>query len=406
MIRLRYGDARELRIELPAEATVADYSEPRGCPLTNPATAVAAALSEPWDYPPLSQAVTPGDRVVLAIDRGVPQLAEVVAGVVQTLVIGSVSPEDITVLLAPRNGVCQTSTATASLPPDLARSIRVLVHDPQDHAELSYLAASKRNLPIFIQRQLVDADLILPIGCLRPRRSPGAWGVYGGLLPAFSDVKTRGRFLSAASSRVRIQRRRRRDEVAEAAWLLGIQVVLQLIPGLGGTILHVLAGNPESVAKRGRPLGDAAWLCRAPHRPELVIAAIEGGDDQNWEDFARALSAAMSAVADGGAILLCTDLHCLPGPALQALSAWNDDGAAAREIRRARSPDAVSAALLADALQRAQVYLLSGLDQETVEDLGVGYVSDAEEVNHLCRQFASFLVLADAHRTGIVIGDD
>ena len=404
MMHLRYGAGQELQIEPPAGATVADLGLPRGRPLADPSAAVCAALSEPLDYPPLRQAVTPGDHVVLAIDRGVPQLPAVVAGAVQTLLGGSVSPEDITLLVAPEENGMHGSDLTAALAPDVAASVRVVQHDPQNQAELSYLAASKENRPIYVHRQLFDADLVLPIGCLRPRHVLGRLGVHGGLFPTFSDAKTRERFQAADSARVSVEKKRRREEAEEAAWLLGIQVVLQLVPGSGNTLLHALAGAPESVAKRGRRLCDAAWSCQLPHRSRFVIATIEGGrSEQTWENFARALSAALAAVDDEGGILLCTDLCCSPGPALQTLTALNDAPEPLREIRRARSPDAVSAALLAEARERIQVYLLSGLDGETVEELGIGYVSRQEEIDHLCQQFDSFLVLADAHRAGVAV---
>jgi len=386
---------------------VADFSTPRGCPLADPSGAVAAALSKPLGYPPLRRAVTPGDRVVLAIDKGVPQLSGVVAGAVQSLLSGSVSPEDITLLLAPQENGVRGGDLTAALAPAVAGAVHVVEHDPQNQAELSYLAASKENRPIYIHRQLFDADLILPIGCLRPRRVLGRLGVHGGLFPTFSDVKTRERFQAADAARVSVQKKRRREEAEEAAWLLGIQIVLQLVPGAGNTVLHALAGTAEAVAKRGRRLCDAAWLCRVPRRFGLVIATIEGGPgEQTWENFARALSAALAAVEDEGVILLCTDLRCLPGPALRALAALNEAPEAIREIRRARSPDAVSAALLAEVRDRVQLYLLSGLDGETVEELGIGYVSQEQEIEHLCQQFESFLVLADAHRAGVVVEMD
>ncbi len=404
MIRLPYGDGQELCLDPPEEAAIADFSAPRGRPLTDPASAVAAALSDPLDYPALQRAVTPGDRVVLAIDRGVPQSAAIVAGAVHALVAGSVSPEDITLLLAPQEHGGASRNVTAELERDVAATVHVVEHDPQNNREMSYLAASKENRPIYVHRQLFDADLVLPISCLRPRYTLARLGVHGGLFPTFSDAKTRERFQTADSARVSVQRKRRREEAEEAAWLLGIQIVLQLVPGNGDSVLNVLAGKPESVAKRGRRLCDAAWLCQVSRRANLVVATIAGGREaQTWENFARALSAALAAVADDGVILLCTDLRCPTGPALQLLAGLNDAPEAIREIRRARSPDAVSAALLVEARERTQVYLLSGLDGETVEGLGVGYVKDEDEVGHLCQQFDSFVLLADAHRAGVTV---
>src|SRR3989304_4985702 len=51
-------------------------------PLDTPAKAAAAVLAEPLDYPPLARGVTPSDRVVLALEEGVPQAGEVVAAAI------------------------------------------------------------------------------------------------------------------------------------------------------------------------------------------------------------------------------------------------------------------------------------------------------------------------------------
>lgn len=407
MISLRYGDGHVLRIQPPLDVIVDDLDVPRGRPLDDPADDVAAALADPLEYPPLQKATTPGDRVVLAIDRGVPQLDAVVAGAVQSLLASRILPEDITLLMAPEENGIRRPSPTNALPAEIAAAVRVAEHDPQNRQDLTYLAASRENRPIYIHRQLFDADLVLPIGCLRPRRVLGRLGVHGGLFPTFSDAKTRARFQTPATVRSPLQRHRQRDEVEEAAWLLGVQVVLQVVPGADGTVLHVLAGKPEAVAKRGRQLCDAAWLCRLPRRSSLVLASIAGGrHEQSWENFARALSAALTAVADDGVIVLCTDIRCPPGPALQLLALLNDAPETLREIRRTRTPDAVSAALLAQARERTQVYLLSGLDGETVEDMGLGYISNEDEIGHLCQQFDSCLLLADAHRAGVAVDEN
>jgi hypothetical protein len=97
----------------------------------------------------------------------------------------------------------------------------------------------------------------------------------------------------------------------------------------------------------------------------LVIGAIEGGSEvQTWENFSRALHAALAVTADHGAIVLCTDLHCRPGPALQRLASEPDDDAARREILHDRPYDALAALLLLEARTRVEVFLLSGLGKK------------------------------------------
>jgi hypothetical protein len=58
----------------------------------------------------------------------------------------------------------------------------------------------------------------------------------------------------------------------------------------------------------------------------------------------------------------------------------------------------MSAALLLENRQRQHIYLLSDLDEGTVEALGVGYITTVEEIDRLGRHADSCILLADAHR--------
>ena len=168
----------------------------------------------------------------------------------------------------------------------------------------------------------------------------------------------------------------------------------------------MLAGEVHSVARRGRQLYRAAWHHRVPQRASLVVAAIEGGpDQQTWENFARALDAASHAVGEDGSVVLCTDLQCRPGPALQRLAGGDDEATLWRLLQRERSPDAIAAVLLAQVLQRTKVYLVSGLDSDTVEELGLGYIADEEQLRRLAREHDSWVLLGSAERAALEAGE-
>jgi len=47
-------------------------------------------------------------------------------------------------------------------------------------------------------------------------------------------------------------------------------------------------------------------------------------------------------------------------------------------------------------LERVKVFLLSDLDEEAVEDLGVAHVGNTEQVERLSRQYASCILLGNA----------
>ena len=393
---LKYGDSGSLTIEIPTEAILVDFSTPRGTPLDDPSAAVAAAVSTPLEFPRLQDATIPGDRIVLAVDRGVPQMPAVVAGVIHTLIDGGVQPRNLEIVLAA--SVDESSDDPLSDLSDLIRpEIQVSRHDAYDRESLAYLAASKDAHPIYFNRKLADADVVLPISTLRLDQALGYSGVHSGLYPTFADDATQKRYRAPSSSDWSAHRRRRCEEAEEAAWALGVQFTIQVAPGPGNSLLHVLAGDSQAVAKRGQELCVAAWFHEPPRRADLVIAAIEGGpDQQTWENFGRALFAATQAVTENGSIALCTSLRSRPGAALQRLAGMRDYESLLHELRRERSIDAIPAALLAESLERYQVFLLSDLDEESVEDLGVAHVGSGEQLERLSRQFNSCIVLGNA----------
>jgi len=85
MAVLRYGNNLSVQLECAEGAALAELGVPRGQPLADLGAATVAALTAPIDYPTLAQCTTPGDRVVVALDRGIPQVAEVTAAVIDAL---------------------------------------------------------------------------------------------------------------------------------------------------------------------------------------------------------------------------------------------------------------------------------------------------------------------------------
>ena len=85
------------------------------------------------------------------------------------------------------------------------------------------------------------------------------------------------------------EQKRRRAEADEVAWLLGLQLCVQVIAGPGDSVRHILAGLLPPVLEAGLPLAEAAWSQEFPHRAALVVAAIGGREaEQTWDSFGRA----------------------------------------------------------------------------------------------------------------------
>ncbi len=398
MSRYRFGI--ESKLTIPDEAVTAGCGAPAGKPLSDPEGAVRAALQQPIDFPPLRQIVVPGDRIVVALEDGLVQPAAIVAGVVQELLAAGIEPEQIRLVRGARDARLSRGAPTRGLPTDIRQKIEVDVHDPTDRNGLCLLNISSHDdRPIYLNRTLVDADLVLPVGVMRPRGSLGYLGVHGALFPTFADQDTQQRFWAPRSALSEAVLQQRRAEAQEAAWLLGIRMTLQLIPGRGETLLHVLAGDAEAVEPQGRALCDQIWRFTVPRRASLVVATLPGSRlQQSWDNFARVLDSAQRVVQENGAIAVLCDLRSKPGRSLKRVGRAESLDAAKRAIARDRTRDALPAIQLVQTLQRARVYLLSGLDEDVVESLGLAFIENPDEVVRLASHHDSCILLQNAHR--------
>ena len=405
---LRYGIDSSVHLELPDGVLLAECGAPQGKPLDDPAAATAYALADLIDYPPLARSTTPGDRVVLPLDPGVPQADKIVAAAVRSLVEAGVQPDGLTVLRTRADAEAGLGDPRPWLSGQVSERITLAAHDPTRRREIAYLASTDTGAPVLLNRAITEADVVIPIGCFGSPSSAGYYGIHTAVFPTFSDQRTIQRFRSPASLDVHGHAKRKPAKVAdEVGWLLGVTLTIQVIPGPGDASLHVVAGQTDAVGRRARQLYEAAWRSSVPRRASLVVAAIEGSAAQRtWDNVGGAWAAGGALVEDGGAVALCCDLAAEPGPAVQQLAAARVREEAMRWIRRERPEDALSATLLARVLDWAAVYLLSRLDRSLVEDLEIAPIARAAELVRLAGRHESCILLANAPHAMVTLDQD
>ncbi len=405
---LKYGIDSSVRLEFPDGASPRECGNPQRQPLDDLAVAVARALAEPVEYPPLALSVTPGDRVALVLDHAVPAAAEIVAALVNCLVEAGVEADGIGLLRTQTDVDAGEGDPRRLLSDELRERIKLTTHDPTNRDRLAYLAATEDGEPIMVDRVIHDADLVLPIGCFRSRQAAGYHGIHSALFPTYSDTATLSRFRSPRSFDTRGRRRKQfAKEADQIGWLLGAALTIQVVPGPGQSVLDILAGEAQSVLRLGRRLYDEAWRHSLPRRAELVVAAVAGGPvQQTWRNLGRAVEAASEIVEPDGQIVLCSDLSTEPGPALQRLVGEDSPTEAINHIDGDFPEDTLPAVQIARALEHGTVYLLSRLEPSLVEDLGMVPLADAEELVRLARHFDSCVVLGNASFATATIEDE
>jgi len=393
---LIYGSAGTLALQIAPERLVA-HCGASAAALTDPAAATRAALAAPLGFPPLAKAVTPGDHVAITLEDDVPREAEILATVIETVCQAGVLPCDITVLRTEEAISCDTRAPLALVADEMRAKVTLKTHDPTATKELAYLAATDDAEPIYLSRTVVDADVAIPIGCVRPHDTLEATGVHGGLWPAFASVGCRERFHQVSRRLHREDAAKQKKEADEIAWLLGVSFTVQVLPAGGDEVAAVLAGDPPTVWREGQRLCDKLWRDRPGRRADLVVAALSGGPyQQNWRHVARAVASARRVVNHDGMIALVTQVTERPSSSLLRLASGEPYEAILTQLDQDHGIESEAARELLMAEDTVRVFLLSELPAEHVEELGLAPVEDAADIARLAGRAESVILLSHA----------
>jgi lactate racemase len=401
-VSVSFQDER-LDFELPEERVVATWSAPAGLEPALAVEAIRDALETPWDFPPLRQMIVPGDRVVIALDSSISHAAPVLEVLGQTLRDAGVEPDGITVL------------TPAARPPAVDEAAipggSLVVHDSRDRSQLAYLAATKEGRRVYLNRLLTDADVVIPVGRLGYDPILGHRGPWSVLFPDLSERETidayRGRLPNEPEGHTGARTRANLDESFEVSWLLGSQFHLGVVPGSAGPAAFV-AGRENAVRERGIAALDRYWKLEACSRAELVVVGIGGpGNKATIDDLAEGVARACVLVQHGGKIVALSRAKGSIGPSLQSLIATEDPKQRAAALRGHEGDDDFLAAhRLARALAWADVFVLSGLEPDVLDDLSMVALDNPEQARRLVAKSGSCSFVSQAERTWALVSSE
>ncbi len=358
-------------------------------------------LQHPLDFPPLEQAVVPGDCVALVLDRHTPCGATIIAEVWKILERRSIEPQDVIIVQPVAMDTSPLPDPRAELPETVREKMRWAIHDPTDESERMYLATTTSGERIYLSRDVVAADFVLPIGQIAYDPVIGYRGTTSVLYPGLSSSEEILRTHGQGQSELHPDDERAlRNLMDEIGWLMGLQFTIQVVAGTGGGVNAVLAGANDSVLRRGRALLAENWLVQLDERPQVVVAAVESdAAGHGWDHIAAALAVAKNLVEPDGKIVILTDLDAELGDGLRLLKNSRSPRDAIKPIGTSLPPDLIAATRVATAVDWARVFLLSRLDHDLVEDLFMTPVANDLEIERLIGNAESCAFLSAAQHT-------
>jgi nickel-dependent lactate racemase len=273
-----------------------------------------------------------------------------------------------------------------------------MIHDPADEDQCNYLATTASGERIYLAREVVEADFVICIGAVRYDSLLGYRGTQSALYPGLSNVDAIRRAIGGAHVELGPDDPRPLRELAdEVGWLLGMQFVVQVVPAGTGGVAAVFAGLSDAVFRTAVESLAAGWRLEFDRRPELVVAAVEAeGGRHTWGQVAQALDVAQRVVARDGRVLLLTQLDQPLSPGLELLRDARTPHEAHRPILDAAREDRDTAWRLAHGVDRANVYLLSRLVPDLVEELFMVPLADEAEALRVLETGDDVVVLGGA----------
>jgi len=310
MVELPYGRA-PYRLDLARrEVTVV---VPRAMPPPPPLPALLdAALAAPIGRPGLASLAAPGSRVTVIVSdatRSEPR-SELLAALRRHL-------PRVRWTIAIATGTHGPSPlGPLGLPDDLAAT--VINHDGHRADDLVDLGVTRRGTPVRLHRCVVDAELVIATGCIRPHYfagfGAGAKAIFPGLGEA-AAIRTNHALKTAPGSRAGIvDGNPCREDLEEAAGFVPTPTfLLDGVSGPDGAIHAAVAGDLVDAFRAGAALA-RTWFTTAAPRAPIVIASDALPVTATLYQAAKIAAACAELVEPGGTLVLVAECPDGIGP--------------------------------------------------------------------------------------------
>jgi lactate racemase len=311
-VRLAYG-AGGLEVELPQErTTVVEPAYHAGAP--DEADVLRRALREPVAGPPLRELARAGSKVAISMcdgTRAQPR-EKMIPAVLDEL---GVPDSDVVILVA--TGTHRGNTdeeIRAMLGDDVINRVQVVNHDARDTSTLTFLGEHGNGVPVWINREWVEADLRITTGFVEPHFFAGFSGGPKLVTPGLAGLDTvlvlhnAARIGDPNATWGVIEGNPVHEDIRAACAAAPPHFSFDVILNREQRVIEAFAG---SLAEMHAAACDAAraFAMRAVPEPFDVVVTSNSGYplDQNLYQAVKGMSAAAKVVKPGGLIVCAAE---------------------------------------------------------------------------------------------------
>ncbi len=385
---IKYGDTK-LELSL-SPSTPWELIEPSLLePLEEPEKAILMAIRNPLNSPPLQQIVRPGERICLLVNDStrVARSELFLPLIVKEFLSLGISKDDIFIVFTNGSHRPLTRTEMVELVGDyVANTVAMYNHDSKDSSALVNIGETSFGTPVFINKQVLEADRRILTGSVVHHFFAGFGGGRKALVPGIAGWETiqknHSLMLHDKARSGILDGNPVHEDLLEAALMIGCDFIINTVLNEHKEILGVFAGDMVIAHHAACALTDQVNGVKLQKLADVVIASCGGHPkDINLYQAHKTLDNAMAALKLGGEMIFLA--KCPEGIGSENCENW---------ALRYQNLDALEAALkkefvlgghkayaIAKLLQRGKVHILSDLDPEKARMFGFNPITSLEE---------------------------
>jgi nickel-dependent lactate racemase len=312
-VRLDYG-VNGLEVDLPQDRVtiIAPVFRPA---IADPHAALLTAIRAPLGRPPLRQLLRRGQTVAISvcdITRAQPR-QEMLAALFEEM--PDIPADDITILIA--TGTHRTNTPAEMenmLGADIARRYRVVNHDGRDRASLAYVGRTGTDVPVYLNRAWIEADIKITTGFVEPHFFAGFSGGPKMVAPGLAGLETvlvlhDARRIGHPNATCGVTECNPiHDDVREIARLVGVDFAVDVTLNREQRITAVFAGDLHAEHRAACEAARHDAMRAVESAFDVVLTTNSGFPlDQNLYQAVKGMSAAAKVVKPGGTIICAAE---------------------------------------------------------------------------------------------------
>ena len=401
-IVLPYGDT-QVALRPPADKAVDVYTA-NDLPATDDGVAeVRRAMTQPIGARRLVELARGKERVAIVIDdmtRPAPS-DQMLPPIVDELRQAGIGADRITVVVA--TGLHRSVTAEEGRRLIGSLPLKVVCHDAKDPQGLVSIGTTTQGTTFHINRTVFEADLRILTGDVELHQFAGYGGGAKSVMPGVADAKsiehTHAQMEAPGTGPGKVKGNPVRAEIEEAADMLGVDYIVNVVLNSRHEIVRAFAGNVHEAFLAGVELVDRMYKITVPRRYDLVLASAGGyPKDIDLYQAQKVIASAVRIAAEGGKVVAFAE--CREGYGGELAYEWAQAAATPQDIvDRHRAKFVMGghkAYQLARDVLRADVHLHSAMPADVVETFFLKPVDDLRRVETMLADAQSIAVLPHA----------